>query len=167
MTDDAQRERRLHEIRREAERTGSVASASIAISGSPIPPRADRTEGYYGLPMLKAPVWTWEVPAYFFVGGAAGAAAVIGAVARRTGADPSLVRDARWVAAVGGAVGISTGGSGSAGGSAPSSELNAATAAVSSAAGAGIAGGMARHRVWQRMQRTARPFAPIAASASW
>ena len=103
MTDDAQRERRLHEIRREAERTGSVASASITISGSPIPPRADRTEGYYGLPMLKAPVWTWEVPAYFFVGGAAGAAAVVGAVARRTGADPSLVRDARWVAAVGGA----------------------------------------------------------------
>jgi hypothetical protein len=36
---------------------------------------------YYGLPVLKPPVWTWEVPAYFFVGGAAGAAAVIGAVA--------------------------------------------------------------------------------------
>jgi len=35
--------------------------------------------GYYGLPLLKEPVWTWEVPAYFFVGGAAGAAAVVGA----------------------------------------------------------------------------------------
>jgi hypothetical protein len=47
-------------------------------------------------------VWTWEVPAYFFVGGAAGAAAVVGAVARAAGADPALVRDARWLAAVGG-----------------------------------------------------------------
>ena len=27
---------------------------------------------YYGLPVLKEPVWTWEVPAYFYVGGAAG-----------------------------------------------------------------------------------------------
>jgi hypothetical protein len=23
--------------------------------------------GYHGLPILKKPVWTWEVPAYFFV----------------------------------------------------------------------------------------------------
>ena len=58
---------------------------------------------YYGLPSLKAPVWTWEIPAYFFVGGAAGAAAVVAAVARVAGADPALVRDARWLAAVGGA----------------------------------------------------------------
>jgi formate-dependent nitrite reductase membrane component NrfD len=57
---------------------------------------------YYGLPVLKPPVWTWEVPAYFFVGGAAGAAAVIGAVGRATGAPPDLVRDARWIAAAGG-----------------------------------------------------------------
>jgi formate-dependent nitrite reductase membrane component NrfD len=59
---------------------------------------------YYDLPALKAPVWTWEVPTYFFVGGAAGAAAVVASVARVAGADPSLVRDARWLAAVGGAV---------------------------------------------------------------
>jgi formate-dependent nitrite reductase membrane component NrfD len=59
---------------------------------------------YYDLPLLKSPVWTWEIPAYFFVGGTAGAAAVVGAVARATGADPRLVRDARWVAAVGGAL---------------------------------------------------------------
>ena len=59
---------------------------------------------YYGLPPLKRPVWTWEIPAYFFVGGVAGSAAVVGAVADATGADPQLVRDARWLAAVGGAV---------------------------------------------------------------
>ena len=61
-------------------------------------------DGYYGYPALKAPVWTWEVPAYFFVGGTAGAAALIGAVARRTGASDALVRDARWIAAAGAAL---------------------------------------------------------------
>ena len=59
---------------------------------------------YYGLPILKPPVWTWEVPAYFFVGGAAGAAAVIAAAARLTGGRSDLVRDARWIAAAGGAI---------------------------------------------------------------
>jgi formate-dependent nitrite reductase membrane component NrfD len=59
---------------------------------------------YYGLPLLKPPVWTWEIPAYFFVGGAAGAAAVIAAAARLSGGRDDLARDARWIAAVGGAV---------------------------------------------------------------
>ena len=59
---------------------------------------------YYGQPALKAPVWTWEVPAYFFVGGAAGAAAVIASAARLAGGRPDLVRDARWVAAAGAAL---------------------------------------------------------------
>ena len=54
---------------------------------------------YYGFPTLKNPVRTWEVQAYFFVGGAAGAAAVIGAVARHTGAGEQIVRDACWIAA--------------------------------------------------------------------
>jgi len=56
---------------------------------------------YYDLPLLKPPVWTWEIPLYFFAGGAAGAASVIGFAARVTGAKPSLVRDARWIAAIG------------------------------------------------------------------
>jgi formate-dependent nitrite reductase membrane component NrfD len=60
--------------------------------------------GYYGLPVLKKPVWTWEVPAYFFVGGTAGAAAVIASAARMAGGRPDLVRDARWIAAAGGAM---------------------------------------------------------------
>jgi formate-dependent nitrite reductase membrane component NrfD len=60
-------------------------------------------ETYYDLPLLKPPVWTWEVPAYFFVGGAAGAAAVIAAAARFTGGDRALVREAQAIAA-GGAV---------------------------------------------------------------
>jgi Polysulphide reductase, NrfD len=56
---------------------------------------------YYDLPLLKPPVWTWEVPTYFFIGGAAGAAAVIAVAAQVTGADEKLVRDARWIAAIG------------------------------------------------------------------
>ncbi|HWK11746.1 MAG TPA: NrfD/PsrC family molybdoenzyme membrane anchor subunit [Vicinamibacterales bacterium] len=56
---------------------------------------------YYDVPLLKPPVWSWEVPAYLFVGGVAGGAAVIGAVAQWTGANGTLTRDARWVAAAG------------------------------------------------------------------
>jgi hypothetical protein len=59
---------------------------------------------YYGAAPLKPPVWTWEIPAYFFVGGAAGAASLIAAAARSAGAGDALVRDARWVAAVGAAL---------------------------------------------------------------
>jgi DMSO reductase anchor subunit len=59
---------------------------------------------YYDLPLHKPPVWTWEVPTYFFVGGAAGAAAVLGAAAQLAGADEELVRDARWIAAAGSAL---------------------------------------------------------------
>jgi formate-dependent nitrite reductase membrane component NrfD len=57
---------------------------------------------YRDAPLLKPPVWTWEIPIYFFVGGAAGAAAIIGAAAQWSGGShPALVRDARWIAAAG------------------------------------------------------------------
>jgi hypothetical protein len=95
------KEQRLHQLRREAGARGRIDAAGITPAGSPFPQTTDRSQGYYGLPMLKGPVWTWEVPAYFFVGGAAGAAAVVGAVARFAGADARLVRDARWIAAAG------------------------------------------------------------------
>src|SRR5438094_10531618 len=44
---------------------------------------------------------TWEILLHFFSGGAAGAAAVVGAVADYSGADGRLVRGARWFAAAG------------------------------------------------------------------
>ena len=34
-----------------------------------------RPRSYYGRPVLKAPVWTSEIPVYFFAGGMAGASA--------------------------------------------------------------------------------------------
>ncbi len=60
---------------------------------------------YYGLPVLKAPVWTWEIPAYFFTGGLAGACGVLGAAAQLAGgpAMRPLVERCRVVAA-GGAI---------------------------------------------------------------
>ncbi|MFP3940329.1 MAG: NrfD/PsrC family molybdoenzyme membrane anchor subunit [Thermoanaerobaculia bacterium] len=98
---ELEREAALAEIRREAEEVGRVERPGVRPEGAPFP-RADAGTGYYGLPLLKRPVWTWEVPVYFFVGGAAGAAAVVGAAARAAGAG-DLARDARWIAAVGGA----------------------------------------------------------------
>src|ERR671936_3062745 len=94
------RELKLVELRREAERHGAVASKGIRPAGSPFP-IASPENGYYGIPLLKEPAWTWEIPLYFFVGGAAGASAVVGAIANYTGADRRLVRNARWIAAAG------------------------------------------------------------------
>ncbi len=100
IPDDLQREKRIIEIRREAEMQGAVKSPGIRPSGAPFPMASPET-GYYGIPLLKRPPWTWEIPLYFFVGGAAGASAVVGAIAHYTGADRKLVRDARWIAAAG------------------------------------------------------------------
>ena len=97
---DSRREQRLDEIRREAERRGKLQVVSPRPAGAPFP-QASPDTGYYGIPLLKQPPWTWEIPLYFFVGGAAGAAAVIGAIADYTGADRELVQHARWIAAAG------------------------------------------------------------------
>lgn len=97
---DAFSERRLTEIRREAADTGKVVAKGVRPAGAPFPQASPET-GYYGIPLLKEPSWTWEIPLYFFVGGAAGAAAVVGSVAQYTGADRKIVRDARWIAAAG------------------------------------------------------------------
>ena len=97
---DLDREQRLIDIRREAERHGEIKAPGVRPSGAPFP-QASLETGYYKIPLLKEPPWTNEIPLYFFVGGAAGAAAVVGAIAHYTGADPELVRHARWIAAAG------------------------------------------------------------------
>ncbi len=67
------------------------------VRGDLVPSRAPRAiaetptdegEGgtsYYGQPLLEEPVWKWYIPAYFFVGGVAGAAAALGAAAQLAG----------------------------------------------------------------------------------
>jgi hypothetical protein len=100
---DWARENRLFEIRREAEEKGRVQAVGIRPPGAPFPMATPET-GYYGIPLLKQPPWKWEIPVYFFVGGAAGSAAMIGAAAHWTGRDRELARDCRYVAAVGAVV---------------------------------------------------------------
>lgn len=94
------RQRRLEAIRLEAAQTGRVDSIGVRPGGSPIPVASVAT-GYYGIPLLKEPQWSWEIPIYFFVGGAAGAAALVAQFAQMTGADAEVVSDARTVAAIG------------------------------------------------------------------
>lgn len=53
---------------------------------------------YYNRPVIKQPVWTWEIPWYFFTGGLAGASATLAAAARRAG-NAELARVARRGAA--------------------------------------------------------------------
>src|SRR4051812_27410284 len=97
---DLEKERRLFEIRREAEQHGHVKAKGTRPAGAPFP-QASPDTGYYGIPLLKQPPWTWEIPLYFFVGGAAGAAAVIGANADYTGAGCELGKQYRWDAGAG------------------------------------------------------------------
>jgi hypothetical protein len=68
--------------------------------GAVVPPAEVRT--YYDRPVIKPPVWTWEVPWYFFLGGMAGVSSTLAAVAEARG-NPALARAARRVAAVGAA----------------------------------------------------------------
>ena len=89
---EGDKEHRLTLIQREA--------ASL-VPSQPRVAIASAEKGYYELPVLKEPSWTWEIPLYFFVGGAAGTAAVIASIAEWTGASPKLVRDARRISLAG------------------------------------------------------------------
>jgi formate-dependent nitrite reductase membrane component NrfD len=64
------------------------------------------TPSYYGLPVLKEPVWIWTIAAYFYVGGLAGMAATLGSAAQLLGGRDmrSLVKKTRWIATAGGLV---------------------------------------------------------------
>ena len=97
---DPNSELRLRELREQA-LAGKLHAKGIRPAGAPFPV-ATPESGYYGIPLLKPPQWKWEIPVYFFVGGAAGASAVIAAVAEVLGRDPRLVRDAKLQAAAGG-----------------------------------------------------------------
>jgi formate-dependent nitrite reductase membrane component NrfD len=56
-------------------------------------------EGYYGLPMLKRPLWKWEIALYFFLEGVSAGAYVLGALADifSRGRRRELVRAARYL----------------------------------------------------------------------
>jgi formate-dependent nitrite reductase membrane component NrfD len=99
MTTNSPSEKRLEELREQAWKEGVVPGKGVDVAGGPIP----RKPGYYGQPVVKPPVWTWEIPIYFFFGGIAGMSAVIasGAVIFN---QVDLARMAMWVAAIAGAI---------------------------------------------------------------
>jgi hypothetical protein len=71
---------------------------SAATKGDPAPgaPPIDEPtrDSYYGQPVLNAPVWRAAIPAYFFLGGLAGASSVLAAGAHAT-RRPALARGAK------------------------------------------------------------------------
>jgi len=58
---------------------------------------------YYGRGIVKEPVWTWEIPWYFWAGGTSGASSVLALSARRAG-NHRLARAAHAIALAGFAV---------------------------------------------------------------
>ena len=69
----------------QAEGSGSESARPKRPGEAPPQIAAKATPGYYDVPMLKAPVWTWEVPTYFFFGGLSGGAFAVGRLAERFG----------------------------------------------------------------------------------
>src|SRR5439155_12078374 len=99
---DIESERRLAEIRRKASKAEPLTRGVVPV-GAPFPPPIPDA-GYYDIPLLKEPQWTHEVPLYFFLGGAVGAAALVASVAKAVNHEVELVRSARWVAGLGGSL---------------------------------------------------------------
>src|ERR1700675_865102 len=99
MTSNSPSEKRLEELREQAWKDGVVPGQGVDVAGGPIP----RKPGYYGQPVVKPPVWTWEIPLYFFFGGMAGMSAVIasGAIIFH---HVDLALAAMWVACIAGAI---------------------------------------------------------------
>src|SRR6266850_8589969 len=94
-------EERLEEIRKVAAEAAQVPAGVRPSAGSP---QKREGESYYGLPALKPPVWTWEVPLYFFLGGIAGLSACIGFAAQLLHGTPELIRLCLWVGFLGAAI---------------------------------------------------------------
>ena len=88
-------ESRLDKLRDDAWQRGAVTGGGVDVAGGPIP----RKPGYYGEPVVRPPVWTWEIPIYFFVGGLGGMSAVI-ALGALLFHDLEVARTAMWVAAI-------------------------------------------------------------------
>jgi Polysulphide reductase, NrfD len=87
--------------RRDRGRRGGAPAGRVR--GSMVPEAEFRS--YYGRPIIKEPVWTWEIPCYFFAGGLAGASASLGLGARLAG-NHRLARSAWTAAGAGVAAGV-------------------------------------------------------------
>ncbi len=94
---------RFHDGRNIDPVVGTLAGegALQRVTRRPEPPMERWTEtpgelgpSYHGVPMLKEPVWSWDIPAYVAVGGLAGACGVLGATAQALGGRGA--RDLVW-----------------------------------------------------------------------
>ena len=100
-------EKRLDELREQAWKDGVVAGKGVDVAGGPIPGKLATASpssggpGYYGEPVVKPPVWTWEIPFYFFFGGIGGMSAVI-AFGAFLFDHVDLARVSIWLAAIAG-----------------------------------------------------------------
>jgi formate-dependent nitrite reductase membrane component NrfD len=75
--------------------TGEAASQIIDVERQPppeataswdkLPEQSRKDPSYYGVPMLKKPVWEWAIPLYYYVGGAAGASIAFAAATQLFG----------------------------------------------------------------------------------
>jgi hypothetical protein len=74
----------------QAPRSGNARRRGDGGERAMVPPAQPRS--YYGKPVVKQPVWTWEIPVYFFVGGTAGAAAPLAHAAEVAGHDRLALR---------------------------------------------------------------------------
>ena len=99
MTTNSPSEKRLEELREQAWKESAVTGRGVDVAGGPIP----RKPGYYGQAVVKPPVWTWQVPLYFFSGGIAGMSAVIASGAIIFD-HIDLARTAMWLASIAGAI---------------------------------------------------------------
>ncbi len=96
-------EARLEEIRESARREAPLPPPDIAVKTA-VGALDPAQTGYYGLPLLKPPTWTWEVPLYFFLGGISGVSACIAFAAQVFEAPTNLIRFALWVGLIGASI---------------------------------------------------------------
>jgi hypothetical protein len=96
-------EARLEEIRESARREAPPPPPDIAVKTA-VGALDPAQTGYYGLPLLKPPTWTWEVPLYFFLGGISGVSACIAFAAQVFEAPTNLIRFALWVGLIGASI---------------------------------------------------------------
>jgi hypothetical protein len=97
--------------------TGEAASQRIDIDRQPapaskalwgkLPASSQKDPTYYGMPMLKKPVWEWAIPLYYYAGGLAGASIALGAATQLLGDGDSCwaARRCRWLGITGASFG--------------------------------------------------------------
>ena len=79
--------------------TATIAEqlATITTGYTPDSEHELQEPSYYDYPVLKAPVWRWEIIWYFFFGGLAAGCYVIASIAALFGSREDRARGSRWI----------------------------------------------------------------------